>query len=131
MPKNQRKHSSEFKAKVALSALSKLQTMNEIASLYEVYLTQITKWKNQLEKNASQIFSDKRKRENEDREKMTGKLYEQIGQQKVEIDWLKKSWLVLLEKRFCSLKIIIQKFRSVGNVNFSKLLDQRFITFPE
>jgi len=90
MPKNQRKHSSDFKAKVALSAFSKLQTMSEIASLYEVHPTQITKWKNQLEKNAVQIFSDKRKRDKEDHEKTMGRLYEEIGQQKVEIDWLKK-----------------------------------------
>lgn len=85
-----RKFNSGFKAKVALAALSNRYTLAELASMYEIHPTQIAKWKLQLQKNAEGLFSDKRKKENFTRERTLENLYQQIGQQKVEIDWLKK-----------------------------------------
>jgi hypothetical protein len=36
------------------------------------------------------VFSDKRAQENKEQEALTDQLYQQIGQLKVELDWLKK-----------------------------------------
>lgn len=90
MEEKRKKFSSEFKAKVALAAMSRMSTIAEIAATYEVHPSQIMKWKAQLQKGASDIFGDKRKKENYRQERIVENLYRQIGQQKVENDWLKK-----------------------------------------
>ena len=91
--KNTRKvHSSKFKTKVALEAISGLKTIAEIASKYELHPTQVSKWKQKLEGNAETIFEDNRSKSKESKEKeqQVDELHRQIGKQKVEIDWLKK-----------------------------------------
>lgn len=43
--------------------------------------------------SAEQVFSDRRMTEKKDQEELLAKLYQQIGQMKVELDWLqKKLW---------------------------------------
>lgn len=84
------KYSGEFKAKVALEAIAQKKTMSEIASTYSVHPTQIIKWKKELQANMGEIFSDKRKKVDDSKEKLVDELYKQIGQLKVENDWLKK-----------------------------------------
>jgi transposase-like protein len=44
-----KKHSAEFKAKIALEALKNLRTINEIASEAQVHPTQVNQWKKQLQ----------------------------------------------------------------------------------
>ena len=95
MQNNRKQHSAAFKAKVALAALNGHHTIAELATLYEIHPTQISMWKGKLTREANEIFTDKRKRENESKEKEMENLYQQIGKQKVAIDWLKKkSWTV-------------------------------------
>ena len=87
----QRKHySADFKARVALEALKGHHTMNELVSRYGVHPTQITKWKKQLQSELPQIFSQRREKHAQDQEALQAQLYQQIGQLKVELDWLKK-----------------------------------------
>lgn len=85
-----KRFSKEFKAKVAISAIKGQQTANEIASEYEVHVTQVNTWKKQLLANAGELFGQKAKKEQADHELQTGRLYEEIGRLKVEVDWLKK-----------------------------------------
>jgi len=93
--KHRRKFSAEFKAKVVLEDLKERNTVEELAKKYEVHPNQIHTWKKEFLNNASLVFSsgdrqmEDKKRQEEEREK----LYAQIGQQKVEIDWLKKKLL--------------------------------------
>ncbi len=47
-------------------------------------------WKRQLLESLPTVFSDKRVKENKEQEALTDQLYQQIGQLKVELDWLKK-----------------------------------------
>lgn len=82
--------SAAFKAKISLAALSNNHTIAELAGLHGVHPTQIAKWKTQLLKNAEELFGDRRKKEHFDKERVIEELYRQIGQQKVEVDWLKK-----------------------------------------
>ncbi len=86
----QKKFSSEFKAKVAIEALKGHKTINELASEFEVHPTQIHLWKRQLLDGSKHLFSGKNDKDRESLEKERDRLYTQIGQLAVELDWLKK-----------------------------------------
>jgi transposase-like protein len=90
MPTQRKQYSAEFKARVALEALKGLKTINELASTYGVHPTQITHWKHRLQKEMSEIFSVRRDKRERDQEALQAQLYQQIGQLKVELDWVKK-----------------------------------------
>ena len=82
--------SAECKARVALAALKGLKTVNELASTYGVHPTQIAHWKPRLQQEMPEIFSARRAKREQDQEALQAQLYQQIGQLKVELDWLKK-----------------------------------------
>lgn len=87
----QRNHyGAEFKARVALEALKGHKTINELVSHFGVHPTQINKWKKHLQTELPQIFSTRREKREQDHEALQAQLYQQIGQLKVELDWLKK-----------------------------------------
>jgi transposase-like protein len=87
----QRKHySAEFKARVALEALKGRKTVNELASTYGVHPTQSAHWKHRLHKEMPEIFSARRAKREHDQEAFEAQLYQQIGQLKVEVDWVNK-----------------------------------------
>ena len=85
-----KKHSAEFKAKVALEAAKGLKTINEIASESEVHPTQVTLWKKQLLEKMPTLFASSRGQKEKTQAELTAVLYQQIGQLKVELDWVKK-----------------------------------------
>ena len=88
---NMRKnHSAAFKGKVALEALKGEKTIAEMSSEYGVHSNQIGQWKKRLLDEIPGIFSDRRKKKEKKSEELTSELYRQIGQLKVEVDWLKK-----------------------------------------
>ena len=91
MKKNRTRYNEEFKAKVAMEALREQRTINEIAGQYQIHPNQVTKWKNQLIGNAKILFEDGRTKKNDkDKEELESRLYQQIGQLQVELEWLKK-----------------------------------------
>ena len=73
-----------------LEAIKNQRTIAEISSEYGVHANQITKWKRQVLDELPVIFSTRRERDQRDNEALQGELYRQIGQLKVELDWLKK-----------------------------------------
>ena len=83
-------YSAAFKARVALEALKGHTTINELVSHFEVHPTQINKWKNHLLTELPQMFSNRCDKREQDHEALLAQLYQQIGQLKVEVDWLKK-----------------------------------------
>lgn len=85
-----RVHPPAFKAKVALEAIREQRTSAELSSIYGVHSTQITKWKKKALDGLSQIFSDKWKQDEKNKDLLIEELYKQIGQLKVERDWIKK-----------------------------------------
>ncbi len=84
-----KRHSAEFKAKVALEAAKEIKTLNELASQYGVHATQISQWKKQLLESMPGLFSTQKK--NTDHTKKFDELYRQIGEVTVERDRLKKN----------------------------------------
>ena len=80
-------HRPEFKATVALAALSGAKTLAELASEYKVHPTMITRWKQELVEKAADLFGKGKKKE-ASQDAMIAELYRQIGQLKVENDFL-------------------------------------------
>lgn len=87
--KAQRKqYGAQLKAKVALAAIRGDETSNEIASIYGIHPVQVTKWKGQLLKSATQVFDNGRGVKTE--QELIDSLYRQVGKLQVENEWLKK-----------------------------------------
>lgn len=90
MGKTTKAHDSVLKAKVALEATKGEKTITQLASEYRVHPNQIGQWKKKLLKELPSLFSDKRERQDKGRDELESELYRQIGQLKVEVEWLKK-----------------------------------------
>ena len=90
MRKSRKQYSGELKAKIALEAIKGQRTLSEIAGAYDVHPSQVTQWKKQALEQLPEVFSERRVRIEKADEELKAQLYQQIGQLKVELDWLKK-----------------------------------------
>ena len=90
MTDRRKSFTSEFKTRVALEAIKGHRTVSEIASEYGVHPHQITQWKKLVMEGLPDILSDRRRKRSADQEELVAQLYQQIGQLKVELDWIKK-----------------------------------------
>lgn len=88
MGQKRKKHTEEFKARVAIDALKGVRSLSELSSAYGVHPIVIGQWKRRLVENAQEVFSRSNGKSNA--EETVALLYEQIGRLKVEVDWLKK-----------------------------------------
>jgi len=75
---------------VVLEALKERSTIEELARKYELHPTQINLWKKEAVSNLSSVFGKGTEGEKQEQEEQIDKLYSQIGQLKVENDFLKK-----------------------------------------
>lgn len=90
MGQTRKKHSKEFKAKVALEAVKGVCSLSELAARYKVHPTQIAQWKRQLLENAPVAFERGQTGGGGDAEALTAPLYQEIGRLKMEVDYLQK-----------------------------------------
>jgi transposase-like protein len=84
-------YSAECTARVALAALKGLKTVKALARTYGVHPTQIAPWKHRLHKAMPDIFSVRRAQRAQAQEALHAQVYQQIGQRKVALAWLKKT----------------------------------------
>ena len=85
-----RRHDAGFKAKVALEAVKQEKTIAQLSGRFGIHANMITRWKKHLLTELPVIFSKQYKKADKKTETLTDELYKQIGQLKVELDWLKK-----------------------------------------
>lgn len=85
-------YDKKFKAKVALEAIREEQTLQELSQKYDVHPNQIGQWKKQLTDGAADVFERSKKRLEENTDSKENELYQNIGQLKVENDFLKKKY---------------------------------------
>ena len=88
MSKERRKHSPSFKAKVAFEAVKGELTVAQLAARYEVHPGQIQAWKKALVGGAANVLGGNQDQGRKDEEALIARLYQQIGQLKVERDFL-------------------------------------------
>jgi transposase len=91
MKKTRRKFTSAFKAQVALEAIKNKKTMAELSQLFDVNPVMISKWKAECLENLGSVFEKEKSTSDNTENVEMEKLYAQIGQLKVENDFLKKS----------------------------------------
>ena len=88
MSKSRRNHSPAFKARVALEAVKGGETVAQLAARYEVHPGQIQAWKKALVEGASGVFSNGKDRKAKSDAALVARLYQEIGQLKVDRDFL-------------------------------------------
>ena len=88
--RQRRNFSAEMKSRIALEAIKGQKTIQEIASHYGVHPNQVTNWKRQAIEGLASVFADRRSRPETSEEAIKAELYQQIGEMKMELDWLKK-----------------------------------------
>jgi transposase-like protein len=91
MSVQRKRYNAEEKTRVAVEAIKGQKTINELATAYGVHPTQITQWKKQALDEIHTGFSGGRERQERTDEALVAALYQEIGQLKMEMDWLKKS----------------------------------------
>ena len=89
MGKIRKKHSPQFKAKVALATIQNDETIAQIASRFGVHPTMVSIWKWQMLEGVADIF-DKNHNSRKQSQTQTDELYRQIGKLKVENDFLSR-----------------------------------------
>lgn len=89
-------YDSKFKARIALEALKGEHTITELSSKYQVHANQISSWKKQFTENMSSVFDSPRQKAEKESEITRDDLLKEIGQLKVENEFLRKKYNKLL-----------------------------------
>ena len=95
MSVKRRRHSAEYKFKVALEAAKGDRTLGQLAAQYELHPGQISERKRQLLDEGAAVFQNARAQKEREQAAQEAELYEQIGRLKMELEWLKKKFAAL------------------------------------
>ena len=85
-----KRHTAEFKAKVAVEAIRQQKTSNELTAEYGIHAPQINTWKKQALAAIPEAFSSQREKAQANQQGEIDELHRQLGQVIAERDWLKK-----------------------------------------
>lgn len=93
--RRRKRYDNRFKAEVAIEAIKNQRTVAQIASEYGVHPNQVSQWKKQVLDQLPDLFTNSRSKSTTDSDQLVDELYRQIGQLKVELDWLQKKTQLL------------------------------------
>jgi len=93
-----RRFDADFKGKVALEAIRGDLTIAELANKYSVGPTQIKEWKTEVMENARLVFEKEGAKHDPAVHEMMAALERKVGQQAIQLDFLKKNLLKFPEK---------------------------------
>jgi putative transposase len=93
-----RKFSAPFKAKVALEIIKDKEPASVICSKHSIHPAQASQWKDNALKSMTAGFDNKPAIEAKKKDDLIDELYKQVGQLKVELDWLKKNMGIAQER---------------------------------
>ncbi len=89
---SRRTFSAEFKAKVALEALSGAFTMAELSKRHGVHPNMIAEWKRRAQESLPDVFARKAERGDAAKDAELKELHAKIGKLTVENDFLSKAF---------------------------------------
>jgi transposase len=84
-------YNKELKTKVALAAIKRNQTVNEIASEFGIHSCLVNRWKKEAIEALPLVFGNSQAKQIKETDIERDRLYQQIGKLQVELDWLKKN----------------------------------------
>lgn len=90
MSTKRKRHSVEFKAKMALETVKGIDTLQQLANEFQVHPVKITIWKKQLTGQVASFFQRGPASTVLGAEEDLRQAYEKIGRLDVELNWLKK-----------------------------------------
>ncbi len=90
--RRRRSFSAEYKARVALEALSGAHTMAELSKKHDVHPNMIAQWKRRAEKALPEVFARKSERTDAAHDAEVKELHAKIGQLSVENDFLARAF---------------------------------------
>ncbi len=151
MGDTRKQHTGRFKSQVVLAAIRGEQTMAELSSEYGVHASAINRWKREALNALPELLSKKSGSADKEQEELISRLYQEIGQLKVELDWLKKNLVLSVEEkrskidyenrtlpvsRQCELlglsrsAYYYQPVISQENIRLMSLIDEEFTAHP-
>ena len=94
MKRVNRKHSADFKSKVAIEALKEQKTLSQISEQYALHANQISDWKKVLLEGSASLFEKDSAKSRAptiiDLDALQAPFLEQIGSLQMEVNFLKK-----------------------------------------
>ena len=90
MKKHRRKHTADFKARVALEAIKGMKTMSEIAAEFEIHPVMVSNWKKEMLEHLPELFANKNARKDKESDREKEQLHSKVGQLTMEVDFLEK-----------------------------------------
>lgn len=90
MPRTRKSHPPSLKARVAVEALKAQKTTAQIAQMFSVHPNLVAKWKKHALDHLPEVFANGHDLSREQLDAEKDELFKQIGQLKVELDFLKK-----------------------------------------
>jgi transposase len=92
--KMRKQFTKEFKAKIAMAAMKEDKTLAELSSHYGVHVSQVSAWKKMVVEGMSSLFSNAPDQDKKEREALIDDLYKNVGQLRMENEWLKKKLML-------------------------------------
>ena len=89
MNTSRKKHSTAFKAQVAIEAIKEQETLSDLSKRFGIHPQMISNWKREFLSRSPEIFSTKAPDEEAERREQA--LYEKIGRLEVEVDFCKRA----------------------------------------